>query len=135
MLSLFKFDNKLPESFERWGTVSIIVSSENLASSPYIGKIRNLDQWLDAHGRWQAGYDELVKAEQTLASTNGYTDDFDRRQHEHYAALLLQSGQWLAILLKLLKDLPEETQSRHLQDLEARLDTLRQSLERAMKRA
>lgn len=134
MFSLFKSGGKLPDSFERWSMMDIIVSSEELASGPSIGKIRNLAQWLDQHERWQAGYDELIKAEQTLAATNGYTDDFDRRQHEHYAALLLQSGQWLAILLKLLKDLPEERQSRHLHDLDARLDTLRHRIGQGLKK-
>jgi len=129
MFTLFKSRPKLPASFERWSEVDIIAGSELLHEVPSVLDIRTLKQWLDAYERWRAGYDAFAKAAGTLDS-GGFTDDFDRRQHEHYAALFLQSGQWRAILLMLLEDVPESERFRYMAEIDGILADLRKKIAR-----
>ena len=127
MFTLFKSRPKLPASFERWSEVDGITSSEFLHEGPSVLDIRTLKQWLDAYERWRAGYDAFARAAGTLDSS-GFTDDFDRRQYEHYVALFLQSGQWHAILIKLLEDVPEPERSRYVADIDGVLADLRKRI-------
>ncbi len=127
MFNMFKAQPRLPLSFERWSEVDVIASSEELHCGPSVTAVRTLDQWLDEYERWRAGYDEFIKAE---CAAPGISDDFDKRQHEHYAALLLQSGQWRAILLKLLPDCPESELSKYLAEIDSCLAKLRNRIER-----
>ena len=129
MFTLFKSRPKLPASFDRWSEVDIIAGSELLREGPTVLNIRTLKQWIDAYERWRAGYDVFAKAASTSDSA-GFTDDFDRRQHEHYAALFLQSGQWHAILLMLLEDVPEPERSGYLDDIDGILADLRKRIVR-----
>lgn len=101
MLSLFKSPPILPASFERWSSVDVLISSELIHEGPSIRDVRSLKCWLDVYRRWRSGYDEFIKSTGTI-SDGVFLDAFDRRQYEHYAGLLLQSGQWRAILLMLL---------------------------------
>lgn len=129
MFTLFKSRPNLPASFNLWSEVDIVAGSEYLHEGPSVADIRTLKQWLDTYVRWRAGYDAFVKAAGTLESAD-FTDDFDRRQHEHYAALFLQSGQWRAILLMLLEDLPEAERSRYVAEIDGILVDLRRRIAR-----
>ena len=129
MFSLFKSRPKLPASFERWSEVDIIAGSELLHEGPSVLDVRSLERWLDNYRRWRDGYDAFIKAAGTF-STGGFTDDFDRRQYEHYVGLFFQSGQWRAILLMLLEDVPEAERSRYLAEIDASLSDLRERMVR-----
>jgi hypothetical protein len=124
MFTLFKSRPKLPASFDRWSEVDVIAGSELLHEGPSVLDIRTLKQWLDAYERWRAGYGAFAKVAGTL-DRGSFTDDFDRRQHEHYAALFLQSGQWRVILLMLLEDVPESERSRYVAEIDGILADLR----------
>lgn len=127
MFTLFQSRPKLPASFNRWSEVDLVAGSELLHEGPSVLDIRTLKQWLDAYERWRAGYDAFTKAAGTLESS-GFTDDFDRRQHEHYAALFLQSGQWRAMLLMLLEDVPESERSQYVAEIDGILADLRKRI-------
>lgn len=124
MFTLFNSSPELPDSFDRWSEVDLIAASEHLHEGPAVDHIRTLKQWIDEYERWRAGYDAFAKAAGTISS-GGFTDDFDRRQCEHYAALLLQSGQWRAILLMLLEDVPASDRSQYVGELDGILADLR----------
>ena len=128
MFTLFKSRPKLPASFERWSEVDIVAGSELLYSGPSVLEVRSLKRWVDEYERWRAGYDEFIKAARTVLDGGGFTDDFDRRQFEHYAAMFLQSGQWRAILLLLLEDVSEPERSRYLTELDGLLAELREQM-------
>jgi hypothetical protein len=127
---LFSSRPELPVSFKRWTNVDVIAGSECLHEGPSIAEVRTFKRWLDAYERWRGGYDEYLKAVGTLSGSDTFVDDFDRRQCEHYTALFLQSGQWYAILLMLLKDVPGSEQSRYLAEIDRFLADLRKRLER-----
>jgi hypothetical protein len=127
MFTLFRARPKLPASFELWREVDVIAGSELLHEGPSVLDVRSLKQWLDAYERWRAGYDAYVKAAGTL-SREGFKDDFDRRQYEHYTGLFIQSGQWHAILLMLLEDVSEPERSRYLAELDGNLASLRKRM-------
>ena len=127
MFTLFKSRPQLPASFERWSQVDIIAGSELLYEGPSVLDVRSLERWLEDYRRWRDGYDALIKAAGTLRSGD-FADDFDRRQYEHYLGLFLQSGQWRAILLMLLEDVPEAERSRHLAELDGFLSHLRERM-------
>ena len=55
-------------------------------------------------------------------------DEMDRRHHEYFAALLLQSAQWHAILLTWVKDFPEVQRREHLEGIDRVLAELRKRL-------
>jgi hypothetical protein len=129
MFRLFKSRPKLPASFDRWSDVDVVAGSELLHEGPSVLDIRTLKQWLDAYERWRSGYDAFVKAARTLDS-GGFIDDFDRRQYEHYTALFLQSGQWHAILLMLLENVPEAERSRYVAEIDGVLADLRKRFAR-----
>ena len=129
MFTLFKSRPKLPASFDRWSEVDIIVGSELLHEGPSVLDVRSLKQWLDAYERWRDGYDAFVKAAGTLDG-GGFTDDFDRRQYDHYAGLFFQSGQWRAILLLLLEDVPDSERSRYVAEIDGILADLRKRIAR-----
>lgn len=129
-MSLFSSRPELPESFKRWTNVDVIAGSERLYGGPSVVEVRTFKGWLDAYDRWRGGYDEYLRAAGTLSGSDSFTDDFDRRQCEHYTALFVQSGQWHAILLMLLKDVPASEQSRYLAEIDGFLVDLRQRLER-----
>lgn len=128
MFTLFKSRPKLPASFDRWSEVDVVAGSELLHEGPSVLDIRTLKQWLDAYERWRAGYDAFVKAAGTLSGGGSFVDDFDRRQHEHYAALFLQSGQWRAILLLLLEGVPDSERDRYVQEIDRVLADLRKRM-------
>jgi hypothetical protein len=127
MFTLFKSRPKLPASFERWREVDTIAGSELLYEGPSVLDVRSLKQWLDAYRRWRDGYDAFVKAAATLGG-DGSTDEFDRRQYEHYTGLFFQSGQWHAILLMLLEGVSESERSRYLTELDGLLADLRERM-------
>lgn len=106
-----------------------MAGSELLHEGPSVLDVRSLKQWLDAYERWRAGYDAFVKTAGTLDSV-GFTDDFDRRQYEHYTGLFFQSGQWRAILLMLLEDVSEAERSRYLAEIDGFLGDLRERMAR-----
>jgi hypothetical protein len=130
MFSLFKSRLKLPASFDRWSEVDVVVSSDHLHSGPSVLHVRTLKRWLEEYSRWRAGYDEFIRAERTLLD-GGFTDDFDHRQFEHYAALFIQTGQWHAMLLALLEDAPEAERSRYLTEIDGFLADLRKKIGKA----
>lgn len=129
MFTLFEYRPQLPASFERWSEVDIVTDSEMLYRGPPILEVRSLKRWLDEYERCRAGYDEFIKAAQRGCG-GGFTDDFDRRLFEHYAAMLLQSGQWRAILLMLLEDPSDAERSRYLSELDGLLAYLREQMVR-----
>ncbi len=130
IFKIFAPRSKLPASFDRWEEVDIITSSENLPSGPHISEIRTLAQWLDAYGRWRGCHDEFLKAEQTIPVDGKLIDEFDKRQHEHYSALFLQSGQWHAVLLMLLEEITEAERSRYIAEIDGILAELRRNIAR-----
>jgi hypothetical protein len=69
----------------------------------------------------------FIKAAGTFGG-GGFTDDFDRRQYEHYTGLFFQSGQWHAILLMLLEDISESERSRYLAEIDGFLAGLRERM-------
>ncbi|MBE0702131.1 MAG: hypothetical protein IH582_03015 [Afipia sp.] len=101
----------------------MIAGSELLHEGPSVRDVRSLKRWLDAYRRWRDGYDAFIKAIGTFSS-GGFTDELDRRQYEHYVGLFFQSGQWHAILLMLLEDVPEAERTRHLAELDGVLSDL-----------
>jgi hypothetical protein len=128
MFKIFAPRSKLPASFDRWEEVDIITSSQNLHSGPPISEIRTLAQWLDSYGRWRGCHDEFLKAEQTIPVDGKFIDEFDQRQHEHYAALFIQSAQWHAMLLMLLEEIDETERSRYLTELDGIMADLRKRI-------
>lgn len=128
MFNLFKSQPKLPESFNRWSEVDVVASSEYLHEGPSVDNVRTLKHWLDAYERWRSGYDAFVKAAGVSIGSVKLTDDFDRRQLEHYAALFLQSGQWHAILLMLLEDVSDSERSRYMTEIDLILVELRKRI-------
>ena len=127
MFALFKSRPKLPASFERWKDVELIASSELLYEGPSVLDVRSFERWLDTYKRWKDGYDAFIKAAGTVAGDE-FTDEFDCRQHEHYAGLFLQSGQWHAMLLMLLEDVSEADRSRYLAEIDGSLVGLRKKI-------
>jgi hypothetical protein len=124
-MSLFSSKPKLPESFKRWANLDTLASSECLYEGPSVLEVRTFKRWLDAYERWRGGHDVYLMA----INGDSLVDDFDRRQHEHYTALFIQSGQWHAILLMLLQDVPASEQSRCLAEIDGLLADLRKRLE------
>lgn len=114
----------------RRSDVDVVVASDLLHEGPSVLDVRTLKRWLDEYSRWRAGYDEFLKVERTLLD-GGFSDDFDHRHFEHYAALFLQTGQWHAILLGLLDDVPDSERSRYLTEIDGFLANLRKKLGRA----
>jgi len=102
----------------------MITGSELLAEGPSVLEIRSLMQWLDTYRRWRDGYEAFLKAAVTLGRGE-FTDEFDRRQYEQYTGLFFQSGQWRAILLILLENVPESERSRYLAEMDGFLADLR----------
>ena len=101
----------------------MIIGSELLDQGPSLTDIQSLGNWVDAYERWRSGYEAYLKA---AANLNGdATDEFEDRQYEHYTALFLQSGQWHAIFLLLLKNVPEEERAGYLAELDGFLAELR----------
>jgi hypothetical protein len=129
-MSLFSSRPKLPESFKRWTAVDTLASSECLHEGPSVLEVRTFKRWLDAYERWRGGYDEYLKAVRTLAGSDSFVDDFDRRQCEHYTALFIQSGQWRALLLMLLQDAAASERSRYLAEIDGFLADLRKRIEK-----
>ena len=111
--------------------MDIIAGSEQLHEGPGVFEILTLNEWLRAFERWRAGYDAFLKAASSIGK-GGFTDDFDRRQHEHYAGLFFQSGQWHAILLMLIEveDVSEPERERYLGEMDSFLEELRGRMER-----
>jgi hypothetical protein len=129
-MSLFSSRPELPASFKRWTNVDVIAGSECLHEGPSVVEVRTFKRWLDAYERWPGGFGEYLKAVGTLSGSDTFVDALDRRQHEHYTALFVQSGQWHAILLMLLKDFPASEESRYLAEIDGFLSDLRKRLER-----
>lgn len=127
---LFSSSRNLPPSFERWSKVDAVVASESLHAGPSVQEVRTLKQWLSAYRNWRAGYLAFLKSTETAAHIDSI-DQFDRRQLEHYAALLLQSGQWHAILLLLIEDVDDSDQSHYLSKIDKFLGRLREIIAKA----
>lgn len=127
MFEFFRSSPKLPASFDRWSEVEVLVSSEHLYHGPSIGKIQTSDQWRDTYKRWRTGYDVFLKAG-TLPDAMIFDRDLDRRQYEHYAALLLQSGQWHAILLMLAEQIADVDRAQFVAEMDTILADLRRRI-------
>lgn len=85
-------------------------------------------KWFKCYQRWQSAYAGFLEIERHLEEGSTAADERDRRHHEFFAALLLQSAQWHAILLMLLKDVAEAERAERLAEIDQYLVELRKRI-------
>lgn len=90
--------------------------------------VDKLNNWLKSYERWRASYAAFVRNEQALEKSTLAQDEADRRNREYYVALLLQSAQWHAILLLLVKDVSDLERSKQLAEIDVALAELRKRI-------
>lgn len=117
-----------PTSFERWRDA---VPAEFLyvrAGSPDFPNADTHKKWLKSFARWKTGCQGFLAIEQHLEPRARLTEEVDRRHHEFFAALFLQSAQWHAILLTWVKDVSAERRAEHLAEIDRALAELRKRI-------
>jgi len=113
---------------QRWSEFvppEFIYLTEGGPSPPDVEK---QDKWLRSYARWRVSYEGFVKNEQELESSALPQEETDRRHREAFVALYLHSGQWHAILLMLVKDVPEPERAKHLGEIDGTLVELRKRI-------
>ena len=78
--------------------------------------------WLRSYARWRTSYEAFAANEHAELAQ----DETDQRHREFFAALYLKSAQWHAILLMLIKNVPEPERAKYLGELDGSLAGLRQ---------
>jgi len=117
-----------PTSFDRWREVVPPEYGYLAEGKPSPPDVNTLRKWLRSYARWQAGYQGLLEIEQDLEVRARSMDEVDRRHHEYFAALFMQSAQWHAILLMLVRDGSEPERSKHLAEIDRTLAELRRRI-------
>jgi len=114
-----------PDSYERWGEVVIPQLRYLQAGRPYPPDVDVLKKWLKSFARWKAGYEGFLEIERSLERRGR---PVDKRTYEYYVALLLQSGQWHAALLLMVKDVSEPQRAKLLAETDQALADLRKRI-------
>ncbi len=84
--------------------------------------VYSFKSWSRSYARWWTSYEAYLANEHADLAQ----DETDKRHREFFAALYLQSAQWHAILLSLIKDAPEPERTKCLSELDGALAGLRQ---------
>ena len=111
-----------PDSFESWGEVVIPQHHYLAAGRPYPPDVDKLKKWLKSFARWRAGYEGFLEIERSLERPG---QSAMKRSYEYFVALLLQSGQWHAALLLMVKDVGEPERAKLLAKIDHALAELR----------
>ena len=125
LLEHFLTRHRTPESFQNWREAVIPQFPYLQRGEPATPDADTLKKWRRSYERWQKAYEGFLAIEQHLKSLAKPMDESDRRNYESFAALLLHSGQWHAILLTMLKDVPEPQRVEHLAGIDRSLAELR----------
>jgi len=123
--------HQTPDSFKNWREAMIPNFLYLGRGKPSPPEADTLKKWFRSYERWQKGYEGFLAIEQHLKSLAKPMDQSDRRHYESFAALLLQSGQWHAILLTMLKDTPEAQRAERLAEIDRTLADLRKRIAEA----
>lgn len=117
-----------PDSFESWYQAVIPQFLYLRAGRPDAPEVHKHQKWLKSFARWKTGYEGFLQIERTLERRGRPMNERDRRSREYYSALLLQSGQWHATLLLLVKDVSEQERVALLAQLDRALPELRKRI-------
>jgi hypothetical protein len=114
-----------PDSYERWADAVIPEFAYLRAGRPDAPDVDKLKKWLKSFARWKAGYEGFLALERSLGRRGR---PVEQRTYEYYVALLLQSGQWHAALLLMVKDIAEPQRAKQLAELDQALAELRKRI-------
>ena len=114
-----------PDSYENWGEVVIPQHHYLAAGRPYPPDVDKLKKWVKSFARWRAGYEGFLEIERSLERRGR---SVMKRTYEYFVALLLQSGQWHAALLLMVKDVAEPERARLLAEIDRALAELRKRI-------
>ena len=117
-----------PSSVESWSEAVPPEFTYLAEGNPDPQDADTFKKWSKSYQRWQSAYAGFLEIERHLEQLSKATDERDRRHHEFFAALLLQSGQWHAILLMLLKDVAEGERAERLVGIDRDLLELRKRI-------
>ncbi len=117
-----------PDSYESWHEAVIPKFNYLREGLPLAPDIEKNKKWQKSFARWKDGYNGFLEIERALQGRGRLMDARDRRSYEYYTALLLQSAQWHAILLPLVKDISEAERAKSLAEIDRALAQLRQRI-------
>ena len=115
------------DNVESWGE-AVIPHHQYLSSGrPYPPDVTSFKKWKASYSRWREGYEGFLEIE---ASLDRRSKPLMKRTYEYFVALLLQSGQWHAGLLLMVKDVSETERDKCLGEIDLALASLRTRLTR-----